>query len=155
MSLQFINADLTEIRNGYIPARNYRNFAKEPDHEALGFEIATVYLSSYGKKSILGETKYYCKLLELCRQYKIHLILLRMPQSDDYLKYARKLVDLDKLDREIVDLTRKHNNDFQVFDYRNFFQGKPEYFFNADHINPDGVTIISTKLKEALDKGAN
>lgn len=152
MSLQFLHADLSEIRNGYIPARNYRNFAKEPDHDALGFEIATIYLSSYSKKSALGESKYYCKLLDLCRSYKIHLILLRMPQSDDYQKYARRMVDIDKLDREILDLTKKHSNDFEVFDYRDFFKGKPEYFFNADHINPDGVRIISTKLKESLEK---
>lgn len=155
MSMQFFRADLHEIKNGYIPARNYRNFAREKDREALGFEIATAYLSSFGKKSILGETKYYCRILALCRQYRIHLILLRMPESDDYLNYAKKLVDLDQLDREILDVTRKHSSDFKVFDYRNFFRGKPEYFFNADHINPAGVMIISTKLKEALQKGTN
>ncbi len=152
MSVQFFKTDLTQIKNGYIPARNYRNFAKEPDRESLGFELATVYLSSYSKKSTLGETRYYRKILALCQQYKIHLILLRMPLSEEYLKYARKMVDLDKLDREIIDVTRNHCDDFKVFDYRNEFHGKPEYFFNADHINPIGVMIISRKIKEILKK---
>ena len=152
MSMQFFNADLHKIKNGYIPARNYRNFAKEPDREALGFEIATAYLSSYSKKSTLGETKYYLKILALCQQYKIHLILLRMPMTDEYLKYARKIVDLNKLDREIIDVTHKHCYDYQVFDFRNEFHGKPEYFFNADHVNPTGVSIISMKIKQELEK---
>ena len=152
MSVLFRKVDLHKIINGYIPARNYKNFAKEPNREALGFEIATIYLTSYGKKSELGETKYYCKILALCQQYKIHLILLRMPMTDEYLKYARKMVDLDKLDRDILDVTRNHCNDFKVFDYRNEFHGKPECFFNADHINPIGATIISNKIKEELEK---
>jgi hypothetical protein len=152
MSIQFFKADLTQIKNGYIPARNYLNFAKESNREAIGFEIATVYLSSYSKKSTLGDTRYYLKILALCQQYKIHLVLLRMPMTDEYLKYALKLVDQDKVDREIIDLTRNHCNDFRVFDYRNEFHGKPEYFFNADHINPDGVSIISRKIKEELEK---
>jgi hypothetical protein len=151
MSLQFLNADLSQIKNGYIPARDYRNFAKENDREALGFGIATVYLSSYSKNSTLGDTRYYCKILALCRQYKIHLLLLRMPLTDEYLKYARKLVDLEKLDSAILDVTRKHCDDFRVFDFRNEFHGKPEYFFNADHVNPTGVNIISMKIKNELE----
>ena len=152
MSIQFFKANLNQIKNGYIPARNYLNFAKESNREAIGFEVATAYLSSYSKNSILGETRYYLKILDLCKQYNIHLILLRMPMTDEYLKYARNLIDLNKLDREIIDLTRNHCDDFKVFDYRNEFHGKPEYFFNADHINPDGVTIISSKIKEELEK---
>ena len=155
MSVQFFNVDLQTVKNGYVPARNYRNFSKEPDRNALGFEIATVYLSSYNKKAVLGETKYYLKILALCRQYKIHLILLRMPMTDEYLKYAGKMVDLGKLDRDIVDLTGKHCDDFQVFDYRDEFHGKPEFFFNADHINPAGATIISMKIKNALENNSN
>ena len=153
MSVQFFNADLHMIKNGYIPARDYRNFAKEPDRESLGFEIATAYLASYSYKSTLGETKYYLKILDLCRQYKIHLILLRMPLTDEYLKYARKIVDLNHLDRQIIALTSNHCNDFRVFDFRNEFHGKPDFFFNADHINPAGVSIVSLKIKNELEKG--
>ncbi len=152
MSLQFRNADMQVVKNGYIPARDYRNFAKERNREALGFEIATVYLSSYGRNPVLGETKYYLKILSLCKQYRIRLILLRMPMSDEYLKYAHRMVDLEKLDRAIVTLTRDHCNNFLLFDYRNEFHGKPGYFFNADHVNPAGAAIISTKIKEELGK---
>jgi hypothetical protein len=152
MSIMFFKADLHQVKNGYIPARNYLNFAKEPDRAVVGYEVATAYLASYSKKSTLADTNYYCKILALCHQYKIHLILLRMPMTDEYLNYARKLVDLDKLDREIIDLTRNHCDNFQVFDFRNEFHGKPEYFFNADHVNPAGVSIISMKIKQELEK---
>ena len=152
MSLLFLNYDLHKIRNGYIPARNYKNFEKEPNHEALGYETATAYLSSYAKKSKIGESKYYCKILSLCQQNKIHLILLRMPLSDEYLKYARKLIDMEEIDRRIINLTGNHNSDFRVLDFRNEFHGKPWYFFNADHVNPAGAKIISEKIKQELEK---
>ncbi|MFZ4520164.1 MAG: hypothetical protein ACOYNC_00585 [Bacteroidales bacterium] len=152
MSVLFFNADMHKIKHGYFPARNYKNFAKEPNREALGYEVASAYLASYGKKSTLGETTYYLKILDVCKQYDIHLVLLRMPLTDEYLKYARKLVDIDKLDRDIVALTRKTCSDFRIFDYRNEFHGKPWYFFNADHVNPAGAAIISKKIKEELEK---
>jgi hypothetical protein len=151
MSLLFFKTDLGKIKHGYFPARNYRNFAKEPNREQLGYFVASAYLASYAGKSSIGNTDYYLRILALCRQYKIHLILLRMPLTDEYLKYARKLVDLDKLDRDIIDVTRKHCKDYQVFDFRNEFHGKPEMFFNADHVNPTGANIISWKIKNALE----
>jgi hypothetical protein len=151
MSVLFFNTDLSKIKHGYFPARNYRNFAKEPNRGQLGYFVASAYLASYAGKSFPGNLDYYCRILALCRQYKVHLILLRMPLTDEYLKYARKLVDLDKLDRQIMDITRRNCDDFTIFDYRNEFHGKPWYFFNADHINPTGATIISLKIKNALE----
>jgi hypothetical protein len=151
MSVQFFNTDLKKIKNGYFPARNYKNFAKERDREALGYFVASAYLASYGKNPVLGETKYYRRILDLCRQHNIHLVLLRMPLTDEYLKYARKLVDMDKLDREILAVTKENCSDFQVFDFRNEFHGQPDYFFNADHVNPAGAAMISRKIREELE----
>lgn len=151
MSVLFFNTDLKKIKRGYFPARNYKNFAKEPKREALGYFVATTYLAGFGKSAQLGTTDYYRRILELCNRYNIHLVLLRMPLTDEYLKYARKMVDLETLDAEILTFTRQHTRDFELFDCRNEFHGKPEYFFNADHINPAGVEIVSKKLKEQLE----
>jgi hypothetical protein len=151
MSMLFFNADMKKIKHGYFPARNYKNFAKEPNREQLGYFVASTYLAGYAGKSRLYDTEYYRRILILCRQYKIHLILLRMPLTDEYLKYAGKLVDLDKLDREIVTFTDRYSDDFQVFDFRNEFHGRPDYFFNADHINPAGAAIISKKIRDELE----
>jgi hypothetical protein len=155
MSLLFRKADLPKmIKNGFIPPRNYKNFAREPNRDALGLEVATAYLSSYGKRSKIGEAKYYRKLLLLCKENNIGLILLRMPLSDEYLKYAHRLVDIERLDGQILDLTRQYYPEFRLFDYRDYFKGKGNYFFNADHVNPVGAMIITNKIKDSLE-GAN
>ena len=60
------------------------------------------------------------------------------------------MINIEKLDREIIELTRKHSDDFEVFDFRNEFSGQPGYFFNADHINPEGVAIVTQKIKAVL-----
>jgi hypothetical protein len=151
MSVLFFNTDMKKIKRGYFPARNYKNFAKEPKREALGYFVATTYFAGFEKNMKIGSTDYYRRILELCKAYKIHLILLRMPLTDEYLKYACKMVDFEKLDGEIMAFTRDHCGDFELFDFRNEFHGRPEYFFNADHINPAGVEIVSAKLKEQIE----
>jgi len=151
MSALFFRTDLSKIKHGYFPARNYKNFAKEPNRDQLGYYVASTYLAGYQGKSVLYNTDYYLKILDLCRQHHIHLVLLRMPLTDEYLKYAHKLINIEQLDQEIVDLTRKNYDNFDVFDFRHEFQGKPWYFFNADHVNPTGAAIISHKLKEQLN----
>jgi hypothetical protein len=151
MSVIFRKVDMLKIKSGYIPPRNYKNFAKETNRDALGLEIARAYLSTYSKNSTIGEARFYCKILSLCKQYHIHLILLRMPMTDEYLKYARKMIDIESLDRQIAILTRQHSDDFRIFDYRNAFHGRPDYFFNADHVNPVGAMIISRKIKEVIE----
>ncbi len=152
MSLLFFNADMKKIKYGYFPARNYKNFAREPNRDQLGYFVASAYLAGYVGRSVICENEYYRRILALCRQYRIHLILLRMPLTDEYLKYARKIVNLDKLDRQIVEFTGRYSTDFEVFDFRNEFHGRPDYFFNADHINPAGAAIISNKIKDEIER---
>lgn len=151
MSILFFNYDFQKIKKGYFPPRNYKNFAKEPNREELGYFIANAYLASYDKRPALGDTRYYRRILTLCRQYNIHLVLLRMPFTDEYLRYAEKLVDLDALDQKIIEITSANCSDYEVFDFRHEFRGQPDFFFNADHVNPAGALIISNKIKSALD----
>ena len=151
-SILYLNFDFSQIKNGYFPRRNYRNFGQEPNRDAQGLEKATAYLASYNKKSTLGAERYYGRILDLCTQYDVRPILLRMPLTDEYLKQANKMVDIEKLDRDIIDFTRQHNSHFKIFDFRNEFHGKPEYFFNADHVNPIGAAIITKKIKDELQK---
>jgi hypothetical protein len=152
MSLFYLGYDPDQIKNGYIPARDYLNFAKDPNRDIQAYAIATAYLSSYSGKSLIGDCRYYVKILELCKQYGIELILLRMPLSDEYLKYAGRIIDIERVDHEILELTRKHCTNFRLYDFRHEFEGKQGYFFNADHINPAGVSIISEKIRKDLGR---
>ncbi len=149
-SIPYLSLDFSKIKNGYFPRRNYRNFALEPKRDALGLERATAYLSSYNHQSVLGSVRYYTRILDLCSQYHIRPVLLRMPLSDEYLKHARQMVDMEKLDLDILGITSQHADDYILLDYRHTFSGQPEYFFNADHVNPIGANIISNKIREKL-----
>ncbi len=151
-SIRYFRFDLDMIKLGYLPRQNFQNFAREPNREGQGLIRATAYLSSYNKKSELGSVRYYCRILDLCRQYNIRPILLRMPQTEEYQKEANKLVNIAKLDREILAFSHLYSSNFILLDYRNEFIDKPEYFFNADHLNPTGATIISNKIRKTLVK---
>ena len=151
-TLIYIKFDISKIQNGYLPQRNFKNFAKETNRGNLGLERATAYLASYSDNSDLGAVKYYGRILDLCRKYNIRPILLRMPLTDEYLEHAGKMVNLEKLDRAIIAVSRIHCPNFRLFDFRNEFHGKPEYFFNADHVNSTGAIIISRKIKKELEQ---
>ena len=150
-SIPYLRANFKLIKHGYFPRRNYRNFGQEQNREALGLQRATSYLASYNKTSELGTVRYYGKILDLCKKYHIRPVLLRMPLTDEYLKSAYAMVDIKKLDGEVIAYTRLHSDNFKVFDFRNKFHGKPEYFFNADHVNPIGATIVTKKIKYLLE----
>lgn len=150
MSVIFLNADFSLVKNGYRPPRDYRNFAREPDRNALGLERATAYLSGYGKKPDKGPETYFRKILSLCRDYDITPVLVRMPLTDEYLMHASKLVDLDDLDRQIEGIAAEETGNYIMIDFREALSGKPELFFNADHVNPRGADIISEKFRAKM-----
>lgn len=150
-SIPYLKADFSQIKHGYFPRRNYRNFGMDKNREALGLERATAYLSAYRGMNRLGTVTYYGKILDLCTRYGIRPVLLRMPQSDEYRKHAAEFADIVQLDREVVILSEKHSSDFILLDFRDDFAGRPQYFFNADHVNPVGTAIITRKIKTILD----
>lgn len=151
MSLLFARADFSQIVNGYRPPRDFRNFALEPDRKALGIERANSYLSGYGDRPDPGTVDYFRRILELCREYNVGVIMVRMPFTREYLEQARKLVDLNRLDRGIEQIVAESGVNYRVFDFREEFTDQPSLFFNADHVNPEGADIISRKLKFLLD----
>ncbi len=155
MSLVYLNADFSKVVNGYRPPRDYRNFALEPDRRASGIERATSYLSGYGTAPDPGAVRYFKRILELCAENNIKPILVRMPLTDEYLEHANKLVDMKSLDDQIEKIAGEVAGEYLLFDFRNEFSGRPELFFNADHVNPKGADLISHKIKTRLIESGN
>lgn len=151
-SITLINADFSVVKNGYRPPRSFRNFAEEPNRDALGLERATSYLAGYGNSPDLQPAMYFSKILTLCREYNIRPILVRMPLTNEYLEYAHQLVDLESLDRQIEKIAGDVTGDYLLFDFRTELSGRPEFFFNADHPNPQGADIISEKFKKLVSE---
>ena len=153
-SVPFIWYDYKKIRKGYMPRRDFKTFAMEKNRDALGLERATAYLSGYNHQSVIGSSRYYAMILDLCHQHHVIPVLLRMPLSDEYKKHAFAMVDYSSLDRQIIELTKRHCSNYRLFDFRDEFSGRPMYFFNADHVNPTGAGIISRKIRDELLKEA-
>ena len=87
-----------------------------------------------------------------CENNKIDLIGVRYPLSMEYLELS-KTFGVEKVER----IYRAKANGFTaVLDYRYIFSDSPMYFFNTDHLSPQGAKAFSTILKkdiEALVKG--
>ena len=136
------------MKNGYRP-RAITGTLQKNLTGCLGLEGATAYLSAMAQARQGPET-YFRKILSLCRDYNITPVLVRMPLTDEYLMHARKLVDLDDLDRQIEGIAAEETGNYIMFDFRETLSGKPELFFNADHVNPRGADIISEKFRAKM-----
>ncbi len=135
--------------NGYRPHRDYRNFANDQNKQKSAWNKAQLILTnnSYFDPSI----KYYFnKILDLCQQNNIKVVLVRYPLSKEFDTEERKIVPADKLVTEIEEIASRYSVYRGTLDYRNIFYDHPEYFFDPDHLNVKGSDLFTERLKEDL-----
>lgn len=138
-----------ELHNGYRPHRDYRNFAEEKDKVKAGKEKVGIYLTreEYLDKDLLY---YFEKILRMCLDHHINVILVRIPVTREYYQEASRVIPVDKLYQDLEDSYNKYPNVLHVFDYHDLYFDHPEYFFDADHLNPKGSDLFTIRLKEDL-----
>jgi hypothetical protein len=138
-----------EMYHGYRPHRDYRNFAEEANRQKLAFDKANLILS---KESFLDPAIhiYFEKILQLCQSHGVHVIMVRMPMSEEFNEEEAKLVPADKLYTEVEAITSRYPVFEGTYDYHLLFVDHPEYFFDPDHLNIQGSDLFTTQLAKDL-----
>lgn len=141
-----------ELHNGYRPHRDFKNFAREQNRKKQARAKTNIYLSKQGylDKDIL---LYFEKILQLCQDYDINVILIRIPVTREYFEEASSIVPVDELYEQIDVVCDSYPNVAHFFDYHDLYFDHPEYFFDPDHLNPRGSDLFTERLK--LDLGGS
>lgn len=82
------------------------------------------------------------KIAQLCAERGISLIGIRYPLPNDFLRYVQQN-DMNKIDKWITE----NDGLFQeIYDYRELFAERQEYFGNEDHLNIPGSNAFTTRF---------
>ncbi|MCK4677479.1 MAG: DUF1574 family protein [Bacteroidales bacterium] len=139
-----------ELHNGYRPHRDFKNFAREQNRTKQARAKANIYLSKqdYPDKDILF---YFEKILQLCQDHGINVILIRIPVTREYFEEASNIVPVDELYEQVQVICANYPNVTRFLDYHDLYFDHPEYFFDPDHLNPRGSDLFTERLKLDLE----
>ncbi len=165
------------LHHGYRAPRNFKNFAyyRPEDIDILSDESqydwtgaretdrkekvrrakrkADIYLTRKGYFDHTMAT-YFEKILHLCLDHDIQVILLRAPLTREYWEEVNRIVPAGKLYEKVRNIYTRYPNVTMVLDYHDLFFDHPEYFFDPDHLNPLGARLFTQQLQQDLKKSA-
>ncbi|MBP6976904.1 MAG: hypothetical protein PHD61_07435 [Bacteroidales bacterium] len=144
-----IKIKTVEIYNGYRPHRDYRNFANEPNRQRMAWNKAKLILSSetYLDSSI---AVYFEKILQLCQENQIRVLMVRIPMSKEFYEEESRIVPVDTLYEAVENIACRYSVYDGLLDYHDLFYDHPEYFFDPDHLNIKGADLFTARLVRAL-----
>ena len=91
------------------------------------------------------------RILELCRERGIRVVLVKFPLSDTYRNALMGYLDLPEFDRSVAKAVVDYEN-ARILDLRDRFRGRAGLFADVDHVNARGADIISRIVKDELDQ---
>ena len=140
-----------EMYHGYRPHRDYRNFANEKDRKRVAWNKANLVLSKQGYFDPTIRV-YFDKILQICQEHGVKVILLRFPETKEFFEEEIRMVPVGRLYSEIDSIASKYAVYQGIINYQDMFFEHPEYFFDPDHVNVEGTDIFTKKLAEDLEK---
>lgn len=143
-----------EMYRGFRPHRDFRNFADEADRQKAAWRKANLILS---KESYFDPAVkiYFDKIIRLCQDHGVKVILVRIPMSKEFYTEETKIVDAGRLYREVDSIASQYPVYLGTYDYHALYFDRPEYFFDPDHLNVKGSDLFTTRLSEDLNRTKN
>ncbi|HOW25900.1 MAG TPA: hypothetical protein PK711_09540 [Bacteroidales bacterium] len=144
-----IKVKTLEIYNGYRPHRDYRNFANDPNRQRTAWNKAKLILSP---ETCLDSSIaiYFEKILQLCQENQIGVMLIRIPMSKEFYEEECRLVPVDDLYASVEAIACRYSVYDRTLDYHDLFFDHPEYFFDPDHLNIKGADLFTERLVKDL-----
>ena len=94
---------------------------------------------------------YFRKIIDLCLENGIGIVLVQTPLSKEYLTALQKITDPREVPEKVRGLI-KENPKIIFCDFRDAFLNHPELFSNSDHLNFRGARKLTIMLKMHLDR---
>ena len=95
-------------------------------------------------------TIYFEKILELCKQNQIGVIVIKMPVTKGYYDEALKYVKPEEYDNNLNGAINKIYKGVRVIDCHALYQDNLSFFNDPDHLNQTGAMAFSKNLADSL-----
>lgn len=92
---------------------------------------------------------YFNRIKALCHKEGIRVVFVRFPVSEQYVDAASRFIPLEEFDA----LTQELVSDWPgavLLDYRSLYFGRDDLFTDLNHLNVEGSTLFSQRLRGDL-----
>ncbi len=96
-----------------------------------------------------GQAEYFNRILDLCEQHGVRVILVRYPVSDFYLETSSQCFPLEEHAAKVQELLASRAAPL-VLDYQTVFAARRDLFSDSDHLNADGIETFTALLRDDL-----
>jgi hypothetical protein len=94
--------------------------------------------------------EYLVKTIELCKQYNVKPIFIKLPHTKEVFTEIENNVDSKFLtERPSEKIITNYN--IPILDFEHIFENNPELFFDVHHLNNDGKKLFTPMFDQALD----
>lgn len=93
------------------------------------------------------QIEYFLRILRLCEQNNISVVLIKFPVTEDYYEEASRYVDTEAYYGQLDNTIEEGGYKVFILNYQKLFFGKHLYFINSDHLNSFGAQAISEIIK--------
>jgi hypothetical protein len=139
-----------EMYHGYRPHRDYNNFANEPDRQKVARNKAQL-ISSKGKYFDNTVSVYFEKIIQICQEHGVKVVLVRIPMTREFNEEEAKLVPVDSIYARVDSIASKYQVYQGLLDYHEIFSNYPEFFYDPDHLNVKGSDLFTEQLAKDLE----
>lgn len=94
---------------------------------------------------------YFKKILDLCRENGITVLLVKYPVSREYYQYASTFISIRYFNYHVKNVLKDYDNYF-ILDFRKIFFDREEFLRDVDHVNEKGNERISRRIAKFLEK---
>ena len=96
---------------------------------------------------------YFKKILALCAEKEVHLVLVKFPVSKIYFRLVSEKVPVKALYEKVQSMIAPYGN-ISVFDYQDyFFKDDVSVFDDPDHLNHVGARLFSEEIRRRIKEG--
>lgn len=174
--------ELEKFKGKSIIQNQYKNFTLLDDQLGRGFFIENIFTlplnenqwqeikkawgypkepspkeraqSHYENRNLYNDDIFYYfdKIIDLCNENKIKVIVIQLPISNEYSMESRKYAKIDYFKKFLKDNLLFHSRVYKYLDYESLFLDKQNLFkSNGDHLNNDGAKIFTEIFSKELE----
>ncbi len=132
------------VLDGWSPAFGKGNITKEfarqrVRHHFEGYEV-------FDKTFLI----YFEKILKLCHNHNIKVIVILCPVTDSYLQFASNYITRDIFYKKILKNPKYSKYIYKILDFLDLFAKHHEFFDDVNHLNINGAVVFSELVADEL-----
>jgi len=135
-------------RGGWVPKK------KAKHNRSVDVDVKLKYDRRFKDEEIIDSflLYYLIEIIRLAERNNMGVILLSYPVREEYDSYMSKMnISIEWYHKTVLsNIYNEFQKNLTLLDYHDVFFDNPEYFYDTDHLNPNGSEVFSKRVYEDM-----